>query len=33
VLVRAWSVETPSNYLVITVVFFEPPPVTSLNRI
>ena len=33
VLVRAWSVETPSNYLVITVVFFEPPPVTLLNRI
>jgi beta-lactamase regulating signal transducer with metallopeptidase domain len=33
VLVRAWRVETPSNYLVITVVFFEPPPVTSLNRI
>jgi beta-lactamase regulating signal transducer with metallopeptidase domain len=32
-LVRAWSVETPSNYLVITVVFFEPPPVTLLNRI
>ena len=33
VLVHAWSVETPSNYLVITVVFFEPPPVTLLNRI
>jgi beta-lactamase regulating signal transducer with metallopeptidase domain len=32
-LVRAWSVETPSNYLVITVVFFEPPAVTLLNRI
>jgi beta-lactamase regulating signal transducer with metallopeptidase domain len=33
VLVRTWNVQTPSNYLVITVVFFEPPPVTLLNRI
>ena len=33
VLVRAWRLKAPSNYLVITVVFFEPPPITLLNRI
>ena len=33
VLVRAWRLEAPSNYLVVTVVFFAPPPVTVLNRI
>lgn len=32
VLVRAWSVEAPRTYLVITVVFFEPPPPVVLNR-
>lgn len=32
-LVRAWSVQTPPTYLVITVVFFEPPPPNLLNRI
>jgi hypothetical protein len=34
VLVRAWRLEAPANYLVITVVLFEPPPPpASLNRI
>ena len=33
VLVSAWSTETPRTFLVITVVFFEPPPPILLNRI
>jgi Zn-dependent protease with chaperone function len=33
VLVRAWQVEVSPTYFVITVVFFEPPPHTSLNGI
>jgi hypothetical protein len=33
VLVGAWSLTAPDSYLVITVVFFEPPPPTALNRI
>lgn len=33
VLVRAWQVEVSPTYFVITVVFFEPPPRTTLNGI
>jgi len=33
VLVRAWQVEVSPTYFVITVVFFEPPPLTAMNGI
>lgn len=33
VLVRSWRLEASPTFMVITVVFFEPPPVTQQNRI
>ncbi|MGD0363379.1 MAG: M56 family metallopeptidase [Bryobacteraceae bacterium] len=33
VLVRAWEMELSPQYFVITVVFFGPPPTTSMNGI
>jgi beta-lactamase regulating signal transducer with metallopeptidase domain len=33
ILVRSWRVEASPAFMIITVVFFEPPPVTQQNRI